>query len=159
MKSFTEKKVKTTKHEGDIPVEELMNMQKKIQQSQKRKNKNDDFQEWSEAKYPEMQNKQDNNDWSQFAESKQASNNQGFDDFGDFGSGDNAKETNQQWGQFDFGDSKQTTEQASSNEGGVWSFGHWETPQVNPEREKNENNYEEQGQANKEDKHDNFDLL
>lgn len=163
MKGFTERKV-NKKHEGDIPIDELMNVQKKIQQTQQRKKKNDpnEFQEWSDAKYPQFQNEKQGQDsspenWGQFTEAKQASNQQ-FHDFSDFQNIGQAKETDQKWDNFDFGETKAAVDQAAGGEAG-WGFGHWETPQVSSQKgQENENNDYEQDQSNKEEKH-HVDLL
>jgi len=147
-------KAKATSHEGDIPIEELMKIQKKVQQQQKKKTKKEpEFVDWEKAQYPgQVKSPNKNEEWGDFVTSdfkfpeggqKDQGNTQGgdFDTFGFFNSGEAqpAANTNQeQWGAFEFGGTPSNnntapTEQAASNAG--WSGDLWDAPQFEAKKE------------------------
>jgi len=120
----------------DIPIEELLKIQKKVQRTQKKKDKEPEYIEWNKAKYPGQkaspQKAQD--DWGDF-QSSHFDNHQGeigseaFGEFGQFSGGETKQENPAVWGDFDFANSGTTKPQEEDKND--WNGNVWETPQFN----------------------------
>ena len=147
-------KSKASSHEGDIPVEELMKIQKKLQNQQKKKNKEPEFVDWEKAKYPgqSKDSNKGNDEWGNFVGSdfkfpegqqdQGNSNNNNFDTFGFFNSDEGqpaaAKQDDQSWGAFEFGGTTNATNTATeqtSNANAGWSGDLWDAPQFDTKKE------------------------
>ncbi len=148
---------KASSHEGDIPVEELMKIQKKLQNQQKKKSsKEPQFVDWENAKYPGQtkSSNKGNEEWGDFVggdfkfpEGQQdqgnAAQNNNFDAFGYFNGDDGqpaaAKQDDQSWGAFEFGGTTtnvaNTTTEQTSNANAGWTGDLWDAPQFDTKKE------------------------
>lgn len=165
------------KKDEDIPIEELINLQKKVQNAQKSNKNAPEFKEWKKVQYPQMQNTKStstksNDEWGDFSSTKfeelptksSAQNEQGgsdaFDAFGQFSSAKNTTQDNkdnQQWNNFDFGVTSSSNPEGKSTVDNSWNTNLWDTPQLSSEK-KSENNKEESDKKTKND-FDSFDFF
>jgi AP2-associated kinase len=142
---------KASSHEGDIPVEELMKIQKKLQNQQKKKSKEPQFVEWDKAQYP-GQTKSPNKGNEEFGDfvggdfkfpegqqDQGTSQNNNFDAFGFFDSNDGvpaaAKQDDQSWGAFEFGGTTTAATEQTSNANAGWTGDLWDAPQFDAKKE------------------------